>query len=138
MLEELKDSVDWSRLHFTGMLPQKTMRDTLRLSRAHVYLSYPFVLSYSPVEAMLCAAPLVLSDTVPCREIADHEVEALFVDFHSPAQIAEAVIHLLQEPLLALRLGVAARERAMREYDLDVWLPRWIKMIDDLANKKSN
>ena len=135
LLEELRGKLDCSRLHFMGLLPQERTREALRISRAHVYLSYPFVLSYSPVEAMSCAAPLVLSDTAPCREIADHEAEALFVDFHSPEEIAETVIRLVRDQPLARRLGLAARERALRDYDLNVWLPRWTSLIEDLANR---
>jgi glycosyltransferase involved in cell wall biosynthesis len=91
----------------------------LTVSRAHVYLTYPFVLSYSPLEAMSCAAPLVLSDTAPAREIAEAGKHALFVDFHSPADIAAAVIRLLRDPEQAGRLGWAAREHVIGRYDLE-------------------
>ena len=135
LLRELQDKLDFSRLHFTGLITQDQIRAAIRVSRAHVYLTYPFVLSYSPVEAMCCAAPLILSDTAPCREIADHEAEALFVDFHSPEEVAETVIRLVRDPSLARRLGLAARKRAVLEYGLEIWTPRWVRVIENLAAK---
>ena len=140
MLEKLRGKLDYSRLHFAGELPMADTRAALQLSRAHVYLTYPFVVSYSPVEAMSCAAPLILSDVEPCREIAAHESEAhggeaLFVDFHSPERIAEAVILLVRDQASAERLGLAARERALKEYDVDIWLPRWTELIEKLAGR---
>lgn len=132
-LEEIRDRADLPRLHFLGTVTPEVICHVLALSRAHVYLVYPFSLSYSPVEAMSSAAPLVLSDTAPAREIADDGVEALFVDFHSPEAIAEAVLRLLRDPALAARLGQAARARALARYGRDVWLPRWKGVIETLA-----
>ncbi|MBQ4132433.1 MAG: glycosyltransferase [Desulfovibrionaceae bacterium] len=111
------------------------MRDLLRVTSAHVYLSYPFFLSYSPVEAMSCAAPLLLSDTPPCREVAEEDRHTLFADFFSPEDIADKVIRLLREPELARKLGAAAREHALAHYDFEkVCLPRWQALIEALAS----
>jgi glycosyltransferase involved in cell wall biosynthesis len=133
LLEEVRGKLDYSRLHLAGELSAADTRAALQLSRAHVYLTCPFVLGYSPVEAMSCAAPLILSDNQPCREIADHGAEALFVDFHSPEEIAGAVIRLLRDPALAGRLGRAARERALKDYAAALWMPRWMQLIEKVA-----
>jgi glycosyltransferase involved in cell wall biosynthesis len=134
-LNEIRDRIDPTRLRFTGTAPVDTTLRVLKLSRAHVYLTYPFVVSRSPVEAMSCAAPLVLSDVAATREIAEHEKHALFVNFHSPEEIAAAVIRLLRDPEWADRMGQAAREHVIRQYDLQsVWLPRWKRVIETLAN----
>jgi glycosyltransferase involved in cell wall biosynthesis len=135
-LEEIRGRVDPNRLHLIGTVPTETVLRMLRVSKAHVYLTYPFVLSRSPVEAMSCATPLVFSDVAPTREVAEHEKQALFVDFHSPEDIAGAVIRLLREPEHAARLGQAARERVIREYDLEgIWLPQWRGAIERLARR---
>jgi glycosyltransferase involved in cell wall biosynthesis len=133
-LNEVRSGIDPSRLHFTGTVPLKTIHKILTVSQAHVYLTVPFSLSYSPVEAMSCAAPLVLSDVAATREVAEREKHALFVDFRSPEEIAAAVIRLLRDPEQAEHLGRAAREHAIRNYDLEgVWLPRWKRVIETLA-----
>jgi glycosyltransferase involved in cell wall biosynthesis len=133
-LNEIRTRIDPSRLHFTGTVPLETIHRILTVSRAHVYLTYPFSLSYSPVEAMSCAVPLVLSDAEATREVAEHGKHALFVDFHSPEDIAAAVIRLLREPEEAARLGWAARAHVIRHYDLEsVWLLQWKRVIETLA-----
>jgi glycosyltransferase involved in cell wall biosynthesis len=137
-LNEIRSRVDLSRLHFTGTVPVSTVVRIFAVSQAHVYLTYPFVISRSPVEAMSCAVPLVLSDGVSTREVAEHEIHALFVDFHSPEAIASAVIRLLKEPEAAARLGQAARDHAIRHYDLEsLWLPRWTHVIESLAREET-
>ena len=133
LLEELLGKLDYSHLHFTGELSPADCCAAIQLSRAHVYLTYPFVLSYSPVDAMSCAAPLILSDNQPCREIADHEAEALFVNFHSPEDITKAVIRLVRDyPDLAGHLGRTARERALKDTmpSASACIPRLIKLIE--------
>ena len=130
MLKELSGKLDYDRLHFTGELPPADCRSAIQLSRAHVYLTYPFVLSYSPIDAMCCAAPLVLSNNQPCLEIADHGEQALFANFHSPEEIADTVIELVRNPARGERLGRAARERALKDYSADVCIPRWTGLIE--------
>jgi glycosyltransferase involved in cell wall biosynthesis len=138
-LNEIRSRIDPSRLHFTGTVPVSTVVRIFAVSRAHVYLTYPFVLSRSPVEAMSCAVPLVLSDGEATREVAEQGKHALFVDFHSPEAIAEAVIRLLREPEEASRMGRAAREHVIRHYDLEsVWLPQWTRVIESLARKENS
>jgi glycosyltransferase involved in cell wall biosynthesis len=133
-LEEIRSRLDPSRLHFTGTVPLETIHRLLAVSRAHVYLTTPFSLSYSPVEAMSCATPLVLSDVAATREVAEEGRHALFVDFHSPEEIAAAVIRLLRDPARAEAMGRAAREHVIRHYDLEsVWLPKWKQVIETLA-----
>lgn len=98
--------LDPQRVIFTGPLPRPLYRDLLRRSSAHVYLSVPFVLSWSMIEAMAVAPPLVLSDTAPVREFAGEE-EAWLTGF-APAAIAGAITQ-------ALGGDAAARRRASRE-----------------------
>ena len=133
-LDEVHEELDFSRIHFLGPVPQNVMRHLMALSRAHVYLTYPSVLSYSPLEAMSTGAPLVGSDTSPVREVIMHGENGLLVDFHDPGQLAEAVCGLLEDESLRERLGRTGRETILHNYDLrQVCLPRWDRVIRGLA-----
>lgn len=136
-LDEIRDTADLTRLHFVGTVDPGFVRDLFRITSAHVYLSYPFFLSYSPVEAMSSAAPLLLSDTAPCREVAEEGKHALFANFFSPEGIAKKVIQLLQDTEYARTLGQAARQHVLENYDFKrVCLPRWHTLIEALAHKQ--
>lgn len=100
--------VDPARVHFVGSLPRPDYLRLLRRSDAHVYLTVPFVLSWSMLEAMSCGCALVLSDTAPVREFADADAAAL-VDMTDPGAIADAV-----RDTLADRGHTAPRRRRAR------------------------
>ena len=93
MLREV--DIDPARTHFLGRVPHAAYRRLLQVSAAHVYLTYPFVLSWSLVEAMACGTPLVASDTAPVREVLRPADDARLVDFFDPQAIAEATRDLL-------------------------------------------
>ncbi|MBP7241931.1 glycosyltransferase [Amaricoccus sp.] len=101
--------LDPARVRFTGKLPRADYLRLLRRSDAHVYLTVPFVLSWSMIEAMSAGCALVLSDTAPVREFADAEAATL-VDLARPATIAEGVLATLADPA-----GGARRRRRARE-----------------------
>jgi len=132
MLEELP-GLDRSRLHFVGPLGTPDWRRLLQATSAHVYLSVPFVLSWSLIEAMAAGAPVVGSDTAPVREAVGHGTEGLLADFHDPDAVADAVSRLLDDRALAARLGRGARARALARYRLADLLPRQIRLIRMLA-----
>lgn len=133
-LEEVHDCLDFSRIHFLGNISSLAVLKLLALSRAHVYLTYPHVLSRSPLEAMSCGAPLVASATGPVLEVARDGENALLVDFFSPGAVADAVSRLLSDAGLRARLGAAGRTHVAAEYDMKkVWLPRWNGVIRALA-----
>ena len=104
--------LDRRRVVLLGSLPGASYRWLLRRSDAHVYLTVPFVLSWSMLEAMSVACPLVLSDTEPVREFAGDE-HAILADMRDPASLAEAVALTLSDPVAASCRGEAAR-RAVR------------------------
>ncbi|SEK92737.1 Glycosyltransferase involved in cell wall bisynthesis [Roseateles sp. YR242] len=89
-------SLDPARTHFLGRLAHRDYLRVLQVSAAHVYLTYPFVLSWSLLEAMASGTPLVASDTAPVREVLQPAEDARLVDFFDPAAIADAVHGLLE------------------------------------------
>ncbi len=123
MLREVR--LDATRTHFLGRVPRETFVRVLQVSAAHVYLTYPFVLSWSLLEAMACAAPIVASDTAPVREVIRDGVQGRLVDFHDAKRIARTVLDALdggdaQSPLrsaAAQRAGRLSRQEAMARYE---------------------
>lgn len=133
MLEEVP--VDPSRVHFLGHLPYDRYVEALRLSRVHVYLTYPFVLSWSMMEAMATGCVIVGSDTAPVREVIRDGENGLLVDFFSPAAIADRVTAVLADPDAFAPLGRAARETVLAGYALPDCLDRQIALIGEMAGR---
>lgn len=132
MLRELAGR-DLSRLHFVGLLDTPDWRRLLLATSVHVYLTVPFVLSWSLIEAMAAGAAIVASDTEPVREVIDDGVEGLLADFRSPDAIADRIAHALDRADLRRSLGEAARRRALADYSLTDLLPRHTALIRALA-----
>jgi glycosyltransferase involved in cell wall biosynthesis len=129
MLAEL--DLDLARVHFTGPLPRPDYHAVLQVTNAHVYLTVPFVLSWSMLEAMSTACPMVVSDTDPVREFMDHGETGLMADFHDPRAIAEATERLLDDRADARRFGAAARARIVERYELEDIARRKRAMLEE-------
>ena len=137
ILAELGERLDLSRVHFAGRLAHDALQSVFRLSRAHLYFSYPFVLSWSVLEAMSCGALIIGSATAPVEEVIRHGENGLLVPFHDPAALAETVVRVLEKPDEYAPLRAAARRMVMEEFHLrDVILPRQIALIEALAAGK--
>ncbi|MGF3022083.1 glycosyltransferase family 4 protein [Methylobacterium aquaticum] len=131
--DEVKAELDLSRVHFVGRIPYRDYVDLLRVSAVHVYLTYPFVLSWSMLEAMALGACLVGSATPPVEEVIRHGENGILVDFFSAAAIAEAVVSALADPAAMAPLRAAARQSALA-YDLRrVCLPAHLRLIEAVA-----
>ena len=132
-LNEVKDQLDLSRVFFIGNIDYKYFIPLLQLSMVHVYLTYPFVLSWSLLEAMACGCSIVASNTAPLREaIIDNET-GLLIDFFNSDQLANAVINLLDHPDLRASLGQNARAVAIAKYDLTtICLPKMVGLINSM------
>jgi glycosyltransferase involved in cell wall biosynthesis len=109
--------VDWERVHFLGTLIRDDYRALLSRSDVHVYLTVPFVLSWSMLEAMSMACTLVLSDTEPVREFAGHD-HAHFVDPSRSEAISEAIAEALATGHDGR--GARARDLVVRDLSQDV------------------
>lgn len=125
---------DWQRVHFLGHIPYQFFIPLLQLSTVHVYLTYPFVLSWSLLEAMSVGCAIVASDTQPLKEAVIHNETGLLVSFFDPSALVENVVQLLDNPSERKRLGENARKFAQRNYDLQkICLPRQIEWVTNLA-----
>jgi glycosyltransferase involved in cell wall biosynthesis len=133
-LDEVQGELDMSRVHFLGTVPYAQFISMLQLSTVHVYLTYPFVLSWSLLEAMSAGCAIVASDTAPVREaIIDNETGRL-VDFFDVAGWARQVIDLCGQPQQRHKLGAAARRHAQTHFDLQTkCLPGQLDWVSSLA-----
>jgi Glycosyltransferase len=107
-----------ARLHFLGRIPYDQYLALLQVSTVHVYLTYPFVLSWSLLEAMSVGCAIVASDTHPVIEAIEDNVTGKLFNFFSHNELASNVINLLENSDEQARLGRAARNFARDNYDL--------------------
>ena len=124
---------NWQRVHFLGHVPYQYFIPLLQLSSVHVYLTYPFVLSWSLLEAMSAGCAIVASDTQPLREAILQNETGRLVNFFDPAALTREVCALLDNPSERQRLGSNARAFAQSHYDLQsVCLPAQLKWVESL------
>ena len=134
MLKELGDSLDLSRVHFLGKIPYNGFIKVLQVSRVHVYLTYPFVLSWSMLEAMASGCLIVGSRTQPVEEVIQHAANGLLVDFFSPEQIADRVIEALEDRHSFESIRRNARQTVVDRYDLKtICLPAHLRLLNMLV-----
>ncbi len=128
-------ATDWARVHFLGNIPYESFIALLQLSSVHVYLTYPFVLSWSLLEAMSAGCAIVASNTAPVAEVIHDKHTGWLVDFFDSAGLAEAVCALLANPQERQRLGHNARAYAVANYDLKTMcLPKQLAWVEQLAS----
>lgn len=132
MLE--KYSYDMERLHFVGSLPYGEYLKLLQISSAHVYLTYPFVLSWSMIEAMSCGCTVLASSTSPVVEVLQDEVNGLLFDFFKPDEIADKVDFVLDNRGNLPHLGVNARKTVVENFDLAKMLRLLIELVQGLIS----
>lgn len=136
-LQELRGRIDLSRVHFLGHVPHDVFLGALQISSAHVYLTYPFVLSWSLLEAMACGAPVVGSRTAPVLEVVEDGVTGRLVDFFDREALAEGVCGLLADREAGRALGRRARAMVVDRYDLRTrCLPAQIDFVSALASSR--
>ena len=132
-LQEVSDKIDLSRVHFLGQVAYPIYLALLQISTVHVYLTYPFVLSWSCIEAMSVGCAIVGSDTSPVREVITHNETGRLVNFLSPSEISSQVIDLIENPSERERLGFNARQYVLERYDRNsVCLPQQIEWVEKI------
>lgn len=133
MLAELSGRLEASRLHFTGLLPHAEMHALLRLGAAHVYLTYPFALSWSMLEAMSLGCLVIGSRTAPVEEVIADGVNGRLVGMFDPDELADALVEACARPPAHAHLRVAARRTITDRYDRQrVCLPAWERLIAEV------
>ncbi|UJP05606.1 MAG: glycosyltransferase [Nitrosomonas sp.] len=124
---------DWKRVHFLGNIPYSSFLSLLQLSSVHVYLTYPFVLSWSLLEAMSAGCAIVASDTQPLHEAIKQDQTGCLVNFFDVNGLCNQICHLLENPDLRFQLGRQARRFAQANYDLEtVCLPKQLQWVESL------
>lgn len=131
MLAEL--DLDLSRIHFLGKVKYDVFLRILQLSAAHVYLTVPFVLSWSMIEAMSAGCVVIGSRTPPVEEVIKDGKNGLLVDFFSPEDIANRIDEALDNPDRMARIRRAARQTVLDRYALNDCLEKQIKLVTDVA-----
>jgi glycosyltransferase involved in cell wall biosynthesis len=129
-IKEMQGRVDFGKVFFVGKLSYADYLKVLQVSAAHVYLTYPFVLSWSMLEAMAAGCLVVGSHTAPVEEVIEDGRNGLLVDFFDAPAIAERVADVLARPQAFGALREAARQTVLERYDLaTVCLPRTLDCI---------
>ncbi|MBD2039650.1 glycosyltransferase family 4 protein [Microcoleus sp. FACHB-672] len=129
-----KVPLDLSRVHFVGSLPYGLYLKVIQASSAHIYLTRPFVLSWSMIESMSTGCLVIGSDTAPVKEVIRDGENGLLVDFFSPKQIADRVDEVMDHPTRMAELRVKARQTALERYALKDMLSRQLQLIKDVAS----
>jgi glycosyltransferase involved in cell wall biosynthesis len=125
--------LDLSRIHFLGWLRGDAYRRLLQVSSAHVYLTPPFVLSWSMVEAMAAGCVVVASATAPVQEVIRDGENGLLFDFFAPEQLADAVEAVLDHPRRRRDLGLRARQQVARHYDVKQSIACYRRLLEGLT-----
>jgi glycosyltransferase involved in cell wall biosynthesis len=133
LLEELGEQLDLNRVHFVGKVAHSTLIDAFSIARAHVYYTYPFVLSWSLVEAMAAECVIVASDVAPVQDAITNGTEGVLLPFFDVDALSETLIRTVREPELFSAMGAAARQRALRDYDQARGTAGWLALIDELV-----
>jgi glycosyltransferase involved in cell wall biosynthesis len=137
LVKELGDKVDWSRVHFLGQIPYSDLMGLMKISRAHVYLTAPFVVSWSMLEAMSLEKVVIASDVAPVRQFIKDGETGLLVDFFKPDALAEAIAKVLAAPDAFAAVGRKAREHVVAGYDFaTVAYPAFEKFLDRVINAR--
>lgn len=132
-LREIAGHYDVSRVHFTGALEYHDYLHLLKLSSCHVYLTYPFVLSWSLLEAMSIGLPVVSSSTPPVLEVIDHDVNGYLIDFFSISELVNSVTSLLNDKSTSKRLGLCARQSVLDNFERVACVNRHISLMESVA-----
>ena len=136
ILNEVKDRLPMDRVHFLGKIPYEQFTALMQISRAHAYLTYPFVLSWSMIEAMSAGAHVVGSRTAPVEEVIKDGVNGSLVDFLDVEAWSAKLTEALARPERFSLIRQAARETALKRYDQKYLLPKMIDFVERHAPRR--
>jgi glycosyltransferase involved in cell wall biosynthesis len=127
-----QDNYDLSRFMFLGLVPPPVLAQLFALSDLHVYLTVPFVLSWSLMDALACGATVLASNTAPVREMIEHGQNGLLADFFDVDGLAETADRVLNAPQEYKHLGAAGVGMICSRYSLEVCLPRMLDLYREV------
>jgi glycosyltransferase involved in cell wall biosynthesis len=127
-----ENDIPADRILFPGAISHDLLRQLYQISSAHIYLTYPFVLSWSVIEAMACGALIIGSDTPPVREVIRSGQNGLLVPFYDTDALADTILRVLQSPSDFLPMRVAARRTVENRFRLTDCLSRQKSLIDSI------
>ena len=134
-IEASLSTSELDRIHFVGTLDYPDFISVLQLSTVHVYLTYPFVLSWSLLEAMSIGCCVVASDTKPLHEVIADKETGFLIDFFNSDELATSVLKLLDSLDTRMDIGCNARKFIKSNYDLNsICLPRQLSWVDKLSS----
>ena len=134
LLRELAGQIDLDRVHFLGRISHRLFVNVLQISSVHVYLTFPFVLSWSFLEAMSAGCLVLGSNTPSVTEVLRDGENGLLVDFFDRKGIADRIDAVLDHPDRMQALRDNARQTILEKYDLrSVALPNYLALIDRLV-----
>lgn len=129
-----QDDYDLDRIRFLGWVPTAELVDVLSLSDLHIYLTTPFVLSWSLLDAMACGCTILASDTAPVREAIRDGGNGLLRNFFDTTALADAALEVLDDPGRFRYLGEAAERTIHDRYSLEVVLPTVRSFYAEIAS----
>lgn len=136
MMKEVGPRIDESRVHFTGPLPHAEMISALSISWAHIYYTYPFILSWSLTEAMACECLILGSDTAPVRDAVTSGYNGVLNDFFDVSALTNAMVEACEQPEKFQAMRRLARETALAKFDREtVGVPAWMALIDEVLDR---
>jgi glycosyltransferase involved in cell wall biosynthesis len=130
--------LDPARVQFLGLLPPRELAKLFQLTDCHVYLTVPFVLSWSLLNALACGAPVVASDTAPVREVIEHGRTGLLTDFFDADAMAQSIEKVIDDPAGHRSLGEAGVRLIAERYATDVCLPSLARLFESAAGLGSS
>jgi glycosyltransferase involved in cell wall biosynthesis len=134
LLKELAGELALDRLHFVGKVPHPVLHQVFQVSRAHAYFTYPFVLSWSLLEAMACGAVVVASATPPLMEVIEAGHNGHLVDFFDREAWLQQLEEVLSKPEQQRSIAARGRQTVVERYDLrQVCLPQQLALVDRMA-----
>ena len=133
MIEEVGCQLDFERIHFFGRIPYPALLTLLQASSVHVYLTYPFILGWSLLEAMACGCCIVGSSGMPMEEVITHGSNGMLIPFDQPHELAAMVNSLLANSSMRRKLGEKARVDSLA-WDQSVMTPRFDALLGTLVD----
>jgi glycosyltransferase involved in cell wall biosynthesis len=126
-----QDQYDLSRFLFLGLIPASQLVQLFNIVNLHIYLTVPFVLSWSLMDALACGATILASATAPVQEMVRHGENGLLADFFDIEGMAAIVEHVLDHPEVYAHFREAGVAMIRERYSLDLCLPQMLALYED-------